>query len=99
MQIPLTPLVVLLFAVIAQAVFAAGLLWLARTNRLPNRLLALLMLAIALWLLDGFFRVANIYDQNPDWYFAPIYYSFAFGPLLYFYVRSLVNHDFRWEAR
>ncbi|MDF7813681.1 AraC family transcriptional regulator [Hymenobacter sp. YC55] len=99
MQLPLTPLVVLLFAVIAQAVFAAGLLGLARANQLPNRFLALLMLAIALWLLDGFFRVANIYAQNPNWYFAPIYYSFAFGPLLYFYVRSLINHDFRWEVR
>ncbi|HEX8426750.1 AraC family transcriptional regulator [Hymenobacter sp.] len=99
MQIPLTPLVVLLFAVITQAVFAAGLLGTARANQLPNRFLALLMLAIALWLLDGFFRVANIYAQNPNWYFAPIYYSFAFGPLLYFYVRSLINHDFRWETR
>ncbi|TGE10487.1 helix-turn-helix domain-containing protein [Hymenobacter fodinae] len=99
MQLPLTPLVVVLFAVIAQALFAAGLLWFARQNRLPSRFLALLMLSIALWLLDGFFRVANIYGQNPNWYFAPIYYSLAFGPLLYFYVRSLVNHEFRLQPR
>ncbi|MBC6696546.1 helix-turn-helix domain-containing protein [Hymenobacter puniceus] len=99
MQIPFTPLVVVLLAVVAQAVFAAGLLWLAPANRLPNRFLALLMLAIALWMLDGFFRVANIYGQNANWYFAPIYYSFAFGPLLYFYVRSLVNHDFQLQRR
>jgi AraC-like DNA-binding protein len=99
MQIPFTPSVVLLLAVVAQAVFAAGLLWAAPHNRRPNRLLALLMLAIALWILDGFFREANIYGQNPDWYFAPIYYSFAFGPLLYFYVRSLTNHDFRLRPR
>ncbi|WBA43819.1 helix-turn-helix domain-containing protein [Hymenobacter canadensis] len=99
MQIPFTPLVVVLLAVVAQAVFAAGLLWLAPANRLPNRFLALLMLAIALWMLDGFFREANIYGQNANWYFSPIYYSFAFGPLLYFYVRSLVNHDFRLQRR
>ncbi|TGD78813.1 helix-turn-helix domain-containing protein [Hymenobacter wooponensis] len=99
MQLPLTPLVVVLFAVIAQAIFAAGLLWFARHNRLPNRFLALLMLSIALWLLDGLFRVGNIYGQNPNWYFAPIYYSLGFGPLLYFYVRSLVNHDFRLRPR
>ncbi|QNH63347.1 helix-turn-helix domain-containing protein [Hymenobacter sediminicola] len=99
MQIPFSPLVVVLLAVVAQAVFAAGLLWLAPANRLPNRFLALLMLAIALWLLDGFFRVSGIYGQNANWYFAPIYYSFAFGPLLYFYVRSLINHDFRFQAR
>ncbi|SHI54755.1 AraC-type DNA-binding protein [Hymenobacter daecheongensis DSM 21074] len=99
MQVAVTPDVVVLFAVLAQAVFAAGLLWLARYNRVPNRFLALLLLAIALWVLDGFFRVANIYGQNPDWYFLPIYYSFAFGPLLYFYVQSLVNHDFRLRPR
>lgn len=99
MQIPFTPVVLLLLAVVAQAAFAAGLLWLAPHNRRPNRLLALLMLALALWVLDGFFRVAGIYRQNPDWYFAPIYYSFAFGPLLYFYVRSLTNHDFRLRPR
>ncbi|WP_170170398.1 helix-turn-helix domain-containing protein [Hymenobacter perfusus] len=99
MQIPFTPLVLVLWAVVAQALLAAGLLWVAPANRLPNRFLALLMLSIALWLLDGFFRVANIYGQNANWYFAPIYYSFAFGPLLYFYVRSLVNHDFRFTRR
>ncbi|MCA8829177.1 helix-turn-helix domain-containing protein [Hymenobacter pini] len=99
MQIPFTPLVVMLWAVVAQALLAAGLLWMAPANRLPNRFLALLMLSIALWLLDGFFRVANIYGQSANWYFAPIYYSFAFGPLLYFYVRSLINHSFRFEKR
>lgn len=99
MLIPFTPLVIVLLAVVAQAFFAAGLLWVAPANRVPNRFLALLMLCIGLWLLDGFFRVANIYGQNANWYFAPIYYSFAFGPLLYFYVRSLINHDFRWRPR
>ncbi|RYU79158.1 helix-turn-helix domain-containing protein [Hymenobacter persicinus] len=95
MQVAVTPDVVVLFAVLAQAVFAAALLWGARYNRVPNRFLALLLLAIALWVLDGFFRVSDIYGQNPDWYFLPIYYSFAFGPLLYFYVQSLINHEFR----
>ncbi|AHJ96598.1 helix-turn-helix domain-containing protein [Hymenobacter swuensis] len=99
MQIPFTPLVLVLWAVVAQALLAAGLLWVAPANRLPNRFLALLMLSIALWLLDGFFRVANIYGQNANWYFTPIYYSFAFGPLLYFYVRSLVNHTFQFRFR
>jgi AraC-like DNA-binding protein len=99
MQVAVSPDVVVLFALVAQAVFAAALLWLARYNRVPNRFLALLLLAIALWVLDGFFRVANIYGQNADWYFLPIYYSFGFGPLLYFYVQSLINHDFRLRPR
>ena len=97
MQIQFTFLVVVLWAVIAQAVFAAGLLAWARRNQPANRFLALLMLAIALWLLDGFLRVSGLYRQNAGLYFLPIYYSLAFGPLLYFYVRSLVSEGFRWR--
>lgn len=89
---------VALLAVIAQALFAAGLLAAAPFNRVSNRFLALLMGAIALWVLDGFFRVSGLYGQSAELYFSPIYYSLGFGPLLYFYVRSLVNHGFRWRA-
>ena len=99
MQITVSFMSVALFAVIAQALFAAGLLASAPVNRLSNRFLALLMVAIALWVLDGFFRVSRLYQQDAGLYFSPIYYSLGFGPLLYFYVRSLVNHGFRWRAR
>ncbi|MBJ6110245.1 helix-turn-helix domain-containing protein [Hymenobacter sp. BT523] len=98
MQVPISFMTVALFAVIAQACFAAGLLAASPFNRVSNRFLALLMGAIALWVLDGFLRVAGLYGQNANLYFSPIYYSLAFGPLLYFYVRSLVNHGFRWRA-
>ena len=99
MSIPFTLPVILLFAIIAQSGFAAVLLWIAPHNRLPNRFLALLLLGIGLWALDGFFRVSGIYHQNPDWYFLPIFYSLGFGPLLYFYVRSLINHEFQFRWR
>ena len=99
MKFPISFLPLVLFAVIAQALFAAGLLASAPVNRVSNRFLALLMVAIALWVLDGFFRVSGLYGQNANLYFSPIYYSLGFGPLLYFYVRSLVNHGFRWQPR
>ncbi|MGY3088697.1 AraC-like DNA-binding protein [Hymenobacter sp. UYAg731] len=99
MQITVSFMSVALFAVIAQALFAAGLLASAPVNRVSNRFLALLMVAIALWILDGFFRVSGLYEQDAGLYFSPIYYSLGFGPLLFFYVRSLVNHGFRWRAR
>jgi AraC-like DNA-binding protein len=99
MRVAVTPDVLLLYAVLAQAVFAAGLLWFAPHNRLPNRFLALLMLAMALWSFDGLLRAADVYGQDANWYFKPIYYSFAFGPLLYFYVQSLINHAFRFRPR
>lgn len=85
----------MLLAVVAQAVFAAGLLAWARRNQPANRFLVLLMLAIAPWLLDGFLRVSGLYGQDANLYFLPIYYSLAFGPLLYFYVHSLVSQGFR----
>ncbi|SFQ72094.1 helix-turn-helix domain-containing protein [Hymenobacter arizonensis] len=99
MQITLSPLSAAAFAVIAQALFAAGLLFWAPQNRVSNRFLALLMLAIALWLVDGFFRVSGLYAQSAELYFSPIYYSLGFGPLLYLYVRSLVNSEFRWRGQ
>ncbi|WP_310397353.1 AraC family transcriptional regulator [Hymenobacter sp.] len=99
MKIQISFMAVALFAVIAQALFAAGLLAAAPFNRGSNRFLALLMVAIGLWVLDGFFRVSGLYEQEAGLYFSPIYYSLAFGPLLYFYVRSLVNAGFRWRAR
>ena len=99
MSIPFEPWVLVQIAIIAQAFFAAGLLWFAPQNRQANRILAVLMICIALWLTDAFWRLAGIYTQDPDWYFSPIYYSFAFGPLLYFYVRSLVNQDFRLRSK
>ncbi len=98
LQLDLTPLSAALLAVVAQALFAAGLLAAAPLNRVPNRFLALLMAAIALWLLDGLARVGGLYARHPGLYFSPIYYSLGFGPLLYFYVRSLTNAGFRWRA-
>ena len=48
MQVPVSFMTVALFAVIAQALFAAGLLAAAPVNRFSNRFLAVLMVAIAL---------------------------------------------------
>ena len=90
-------MVVLLIVVISQAVFASILLFFSNKNKLSNRLLATLILIISLWLLDNFFRIGHIYRQKPNLYFLPIFYSFAFGPLLYFYVKSLTNRDFKFK--
>ena len=99
MLIPFSLPVVALLAVVAQALFAAALLVTAPANRLPNRLLAALLTAVALWELDAFGRVSGLYRQNPELYFLPIYYSLAFGPLLWLYVRALLNHDYQFSWR
>lgn len=97
MQITITLFVCLLAIVISQAVFASGLLWFAKKNKLSNRLLSILISCIGLWLCDNFLRMSLIYRQLPNLYFLPIFYSFAFGPLIYFYVRSLTNPNFKFK--
>jgi AraC-like DNA-binding protein len=91
--------VVLLAVIISQSVFASGMLWFSAQNKLSNRLLAILLFAIALWLTDDFMRIGGLYRQKPSLYFMPIFYSFSFGPLIWFYVRSLTNHNFHFTRK
>jgi len=94
-KIPLTIPVILIGAIIAQGSFAAALLLIQKNNRISNRYLGLLLFSFSLWLLDDFFNAATIYQQNPNFYFLPIYFSFAFGPLIYLYTRSITESDFK----
>lgn len=99
MQIRFTFEVVLAMVIINIGFFSAGLLWFSSRNRPANRFLAGLMTAISCWQIDGFFRVSGLYGQSADLYFLPIFYSFAFGPLIYFYVKSITNSTFRFEPK
>lgn len=89
--------VLLYLAAMSLGLFSAILLLTAAKNKTANRLLAYLILAITGWLVDAFFRASGIYNQNANLYFLPIYYSFAFGPLLYFYVQAITNSAFRFK--
>lgn len=90
---------ILYFASVVLGLFSAGVLLLSPKNKLANRLLGLLILAITGWLADAFMRVSDVYSQNPNLYFLPIYYSFAFGPLLYFYVQAITNASFKFRPK
>lgn len=92
--IPLNTSVVLVGAVIAQGFFAAFLLLIQQNNLKANRYLGLLLLTFSLWLCDTFFNISTIYQQNPNFYFLPVYFSFAFGPLVYFYTRAITDSRF-----
>jgi AraC-like DNA-binding protein len=99
MQITFNFTVLLLGIIISSSFFATGLLWFSTQNKQSNRFLALLIFTLALWLIDHFLRIADIYGQNANLYFLPIFYSFAFGPLIYFYVKSLVNQSFIFQKK
>jgi len=98
MKILFNPGTILLFTLIAQGVFAALLLGMKRENRSANRYLAGLIFLLSLWIIDPFFRQAGVYEQNPNYYFLPIFWSFGFGPLIYCYVRSLTEYDFKFRV-
>ncbi|MCB0642529.1 MAG: AraC family transcriptional regulator [Phaeodactylibacter sp.] len=99
MNIPLSLAVLIIGAIIAQGIFASVLLLLRAENRQSNRYLAIFMFLLALWLCDTFFKVAHIYDQDPNFYLLPIYYSLAFGPLIYFYSRSITENGFYFRKK
>ena len=94
MKIDFNWLVIICGAMIVLGLFAAFPLWMSKENRRSNRILSILLLSISLWLVDFFFNISGIYGQDPDYYFKPIYYSFAFGPLIYLYVKSITQSDF-----
>ena len=99
MQITLNFTVLLLGIIISSSFFATGLLGFSPQNKQSNRFLALLIFTISLWLIDHFLRISGIYGQNANLYFLPIFYSLAFGPLIYFYVKSLVNQSFIFHRK
>ena len=70
-----------------------------REGRLSDRLLALLVLLFTLRVGSWMFGFAGWYDSHDAYstfmFYFPFNFWLAFGPLVYFYFRSLTNGDFR----
>jgi AraC-like DNA-binding protein len=84
----LLPALILFGAI--QGLFFSLVLFRMRTgNRLANRLLASLLLFFTIGLVDGFLSVTYTFLRYP--FLIGIYWplQFAYGPLIYFYVKSL----------
>lgn len=73
----------------AHGMVMSALLLRARRNRLANRFLAVLLVAVVLRITPYTIGYAGFYDAYPWLSFAPLDWRMAFGPLLYFYVRQL----------
>lgn len=99
MQIDFNIPVIILGIIISQGIFAGLILVFNKENKFSSRILAAFLFISSLWLLDSFFNIAGVYRQNPDFYFLPIYYSFGFGPLIFFYVMGMTNHKFRLHLK
>lgn len=80
-----------------QGIIVTGLLFFSKTNRRPNRILAILILLISL-------ASFNLYGGYLNWFNSgllnflaqviPLLMVMAFGPLIYFYVQSSLDPAF-----
>ncbi|MBL0356410.1 MAG: AraC family transcriptional regulator [Chitinophagaceae bacterium] len=83
---------------ILQGFIVIGLLLFSKTNKLPNRILAALIAVIVL-------ASINLYGSYADWFgspwlrflaqLMPLVMPMAIGPLLYFYVQSVLSPEFK----
>lgn len=90
----------LLLAGTAQGTFLSIVLFRAKErNRTANRYLACLLIVLALGLLDGFLTETNYYILFPALIGIEWPTNFLYGPLIYFYVSSLVGQTLKIPAK
>jgi hypothetical protein len=82
--------------VILQCFFVSVISWLNRTETRTARFLySSLITAVGLTLLNDFLLLMGIFQHHPKWFFLPIFYTFSFGPLLFFYVKAALYRSFK----
>ncbi len=85
---------------IVQGVFLGiGLLTIRRGNRRANRLLGILMLLFSFSISHTVFYNTGLYYRYPHLMMLSYPVLFLFGPLLYFYVRLLMQPGYRFGRR
>src|SRR6478752_5387785 len=86
-----------------QGVIVCGLLLFSKGRLLPNRLLTAIIGAIALPGFHLYFHYKGVYDINGFTKFIhdimPMVVVMPIGPLIYFYVRSLINPGTRLNKK
>jgi hypothetical protein len=88
-----------LLAGVASGLGVAALFLIRRTqpNRWSNWLFAALLSTMSLTLFDKFLNFTLLTHWHPLLSFLPIYSSFIFGPLLFFYVKSRLYPQFEMD--
>jgi AraC-like DNA-binding protein len=91
MKIDFNPLVVFYLVSAVQGLTTAALLLASARTWPANRWLGLLLAGLSLQTVDSFLIAAGVYSQFNALYFSPIFFSWSYGPLLFFYVRTLAT--------
>ena len=68
-------------------------------KREANLLLSFFLGVLSLSLLHNLLVNIGIFNNNPRWYFIPIQYTLALGPLLFFYVKSRSYRVFNLQKK
>ncbi len=87
---------------VIQGLIVSTLLWVARQNRLANRILSAIIFLLTL-------ACFNLYGENENWfgvhilqaliYIIPLVIIMPVGPLLYFYIRASTDPSFRMGTK
>ncbi len=68
-------------------------------KREANLLLAVFLGVLALSLLHNLLVNIGIFNEQPRYYFIPIWYTLSFGPLLFFFVKSRLFRPFHLQKK
>lgn len=99
MKIDFNLLVIFQFLVLAQG-FTTGFLVLASAReRRAHRWLGWLIVAMTLQVTDRFLSSAGLYRDYRWLYFSPLFYSWSYGPLLFWYFKTSVEPTITFDRR
>jgi pilus assembly protein TadC len=90
----------LLLIAVLQGLAISTSAWLERTeSRTAKLLFSALITSFSLTLLNSLLDRLDFFTNYPKLYFVPIYFTHAFGPLLFFYTKSSLYPQFRLHLR
>src|SRR6201991_1006508 len=89
-----------LFGTIFIALTFILLLWFTkRTNRSANRFLALAIITIVLWIARILGINIGLSTYITNWSRLPLQFSFALGPLIFFYVLKIARPEYKFRSK
>lgn len=76
---------------------SAGLIFLFRWGKktIANQFFGFLLILMGVTLLHHFCILLDVYNQQPQWLFLPIYYTLWFGPFLFFAIKIRLYPKYR----
>ncbi|MEM8860899.1 MAG: helix-turn-helix domain-containing protein [Chloroflexota bacterium] len=67
------------------------------TQARASKWFALLILAVCAYLVTEIINFGDFYALSPRFYYSPLRFTFSFGPLFFFYVRTLIDPNYEWR--